>query len=469
MNLLKKQVDFPKAFLYCFLLVSILLVVYIFYRSEIVSQGQLHDKYSLYYAVSLMSVVFWFSVLKSSHKMRLNVVLVILSSLTSLYLIEAFLYYSSKSAERYKIEELVDTAYEKGVNYDFREKYQVISDMKKVGVSALPQLHPSYILNSSEFYDLFPLGGVSNKIIVDSNESGSYMIFENDRHGFNNPDGEWDRNIDWALIGDSFTQGVAVSPGNEISGQIRKLTGESVINLGKSGNGPLSELGALKEYLPKIKPKNVIWIYYEGNDLNSDLINEKKNNILIQYLNKDFSQNLVQRQTEIDNKIEKQIFIEKSKSGRRVIINALLLSNIRSILNQALSYQPNQMNQNNNLILLKNILKEADLEVSKWGGVLYFVYLPESQRYSTHINHDVYQNKENVLNIVSDLGISAIDLHKDLFLNYPDISVLFPLGIPKNHHFNKYGYNAVSNVIVSHVKNIAKTPIKDQVTKGVVD
>ena len=42
---------------------------------------------------------------------------------------------------------------------------------------------------------------------------------------------------------------------------LHKLSNKSVLNLGYKGNGALTNLGALKEYLPK-NVKNVIWFYF---------------------------------------------------------------------------------------------------------------------------------------------------------------------------------------------------------------
>ena len=57
---------------------------------------------------------------------------------------------------------------------------------------------------------------------------------------------------------------------------IPKGTRKAVLNLGYAGNGPLIEYATLREYLePNVK--NILWIYYEGNDianLNREL-NEK--------------------------------------------------------------------------------------------------------------------------------------------------------------------------------------------------
>ena len=42
-----------------------------------------------------------------------------------------------------------------------------------------------------------------------------------------------------------------------------------------AGNAPLIMLGALKEYVGFREPKKVLWLYYEGNDMD-DLISEKE-------------------------------------------------------------------------------------------------------------------------------------------------------------------------------------------------
>lgn len=46
------------------------------------------------------------------------------------------------------------------------------------------------------------------------------------------------------------------------------------LNLGMGGIGPLHELAILKEYGSVVRPKVVLWVYYEGNDL-ADLSHEK--------------------------------------------------------------------------------------------------------------------------------------------------------------------------------------------------
>ena len=82
--------------------------------------------------------------------------------------------------------------------------------------------------------------------------------------------------------------------------------------ISKATNGPLIEYATLREYLePNVK--NILWIYYEGNDINN-LENELKSYILIHYLKDlNFTQNLKLKQNEI-NELALQM-IEKEKDN----------------------------------------------------------------------------------------------------------------------------------------------------------
>ena len=72
-------------------------------------------------------------------------------------------------------------------------------------------------------------------------------------------------NIEYILVGDSFTMGQCVNRPNDIASVLRKLSKSSVLNLGYGGNGPLLQYATLREYLnPK---KYVLWLFFEGNDI----------------------------------------------------------------------------------------------------------------------------------------------------------------------------------------------------------
>ena len=161
--------------------------------------------------------------------------------------------------------------------------------------------------------DLFPLSGVSNVYTIFCNENGYYNNYNSDRFGFNNLDKNWDnRNVNF-IIGDSFAHGACVK--EDFARILIKKLNSKFLNLGMSGNGPLLNQAILQEYLNYKQPVSVFYFHYEGNDI-YNLNNEINNKFLAQYLNINFSQNLINRQNEIDlllkNKISKK-FNEKKK------------------------------------------------------------------------------------------------------------------------------------------------------------
>ena len=239
-----------------------------------------------------------------------------------------------------------------------------------------------------EEIDIFPLGGVSNAITVFCKEGEDFSIYKSDRYGFNNPDQEWDNEkVLWFLIGDSFAQGACVQPGDDFASRIRLLTKRSAINLGMAGNGPLIELASLKEYILEKRPKIVLWFYFERNDL-EDLRNEKSNSILMKYLNEDFTQNLHSKQSEINKKLkmyiklaerefQKEIFEIKKDADRFLTLKKIIRLQIlrdKIALDRGLDFGIDP--------LFEKILIEAKNFVNKWDGKLYFVYLPDKERYS---------------------------------------------------------------------------------------
>ena len=447
---------FFKIVTWFFLLVSLLMLAYVYYRAEIVFQGALYNKFIKYYAVSIIAIVSFALILRIGHKTRANIVLIIISFAVGIYLMEASIYFFEKRSFVSEVDRLKIAASKQEIEFDSRTKIQVIHDMRNNGKDVFPQIHPSYILARSNLDGIFPLGGLSNRTTIGSNEGEGYMIFQTDRYGFNNPDYEWDsKYTDYMLVGDSFTQGVAVQQGKDIAGQIRRTTGSSVINLGKSGNGPLIELAALKEYAEIKKPKKTIWIYYEGNDLGYDLRKEKFNALLMNYLEQDFTQGLIQRQTQIDNVLlkyianEEKYFVSKINddiSKKMEIMTSLLkLSHIRKTMHTD-NYAEDSLQ------LFKHIIKQAKIRVSKWDGELYFVYLPNNRRYASLVTDgDTYKERRKVFSMISKLGIPIIDIHDDVFSKHPDILSLFPLRVTFNH-YNAEGYNEVAKAIVAGVK-----------------
>jgi len=441
---------------------SILVLLYTYNRAEMVPQGEQRGTYFKYYVISLTGVLFWGVVLRLRADIRANLVTAAISTLVSLYLLEGGLTFFGVK-QPMLVNQLLAyraaAAAELGIKYDERTKLELHEDLIAEGVDAAPAFWPSGS-EAMDFFDhhLFPLGGVANKTTVADNESGKYLIYRSDRHGFNNPDTQWDsRTIEWLLIGDSFAHGATLQRGQEIAGQIRSITGTDVINLGISGNGPLVEYATLVEYGKVLAPEKVLWVYYEGNDLSEDLQREKKNPLFMQYMKDGFSQNLINRQKEIDARLEEfnakaakaAIVAKAAKEAKykwRHKRRWIRLHAIRNLIafDQGVDVAVDDP-------LFTKILTKAKARVEAWGGELYFVYLPQYNRYNKKaISHDRHTKKSEVVNVVKRLDIPVIDIHQEVFADHSDPLSLFPFRGPG--HYNKEGASEVAKAIIANIK-----------------
>ena len=178
------------------------------------------------------------------------------------------------------------------------------------------------------------------------------------------------------------------------------------------------------------------------NGLNS----ESKSKILLNYYKKNnFSQNLINRQEEINKILIKYLDTEWSKlkdlSDDGKIINFLKLSEIRKILN--IKPKSNiRIDENVNIDFFIEILNKSKNFVSKWDGKIYFVYLPEYEKYfnkKTDINYKI------ILDRVESLGIPIINIQDDVFDKHTDPMSLFPFR--KLGHYTHEGYQLVAEEI----------------------
>ncbi len=86
-----------------------------------------------------------------------------------------------------------------------------------------------------------------------------------DRHGFRN-----DRDVDSAaiaVIGDSFVEGAEVAAESTTTAVLGRLTGLRAVNLGQVQYGPRQERVVLERFALPLRPAFVVWLFFEGNDL----------------------------------------------------------------------------------------------------------------------------------------------------------------------------------------------------------
>ena len=382
-------------------------------------------------------------------KIKTYLIIIFLSVIFSLYFFESFLLIKEKVELSQKIKSFKNNT---GKDFDKRTKLEIYEDLKQKDKNITISFNAwsKMFLNKK---DIFPLSGLSNKKSIHCNENGYYSIYSSDRYGFNNPNEEWDKkNLDYLIVGDSFVHGACVNRPNDISSVLRSLSGNSALNLGISGNGPLTEYATLREY---IKPniKKIIWIYYEGYDL-QDLIFEINNFILKKYLkDKKFLQKLKKNNKKKDEVVERITNIElariseKYKDDKRLkykILKFIRLDKTKNSINFENTYSPSI--DDSVFKDFEKILKQSkDLSINN-GSKFYFVYLPEYYRYTKKYNEDNY---EKILEITNKLNISTIDLKKELFDKEESPSKLFPFEL--GGHLTIEGYKKVTEKIYENL------------------
>ena len=440
-----------KLFSISILTISILLLAYTFYKSEIIWEGNKRNYYLTYYFLSIATILLSIVTFFLNTKIKEYILITFISLVIPLYLFEGYLTIKDQFSK--------ERAYEKqtGKKWDKRKKFEVYEDLKKTNDKTVVAVTPENFIFTVQ--SIFPLSGISNSQTINCNENGYYSIYQSDRYGFNNPNAEWDKiEIEYSLVGDSFANGACVNTPNDISSILRTLSNKSVLNLAQIGSGPIIEYATLREYLnPKVK--KVLWIYYEGNDL-WNFTNEKKNSTLTKYLEDlNFTQNLKLKQNEIDNLAKKKIneikveFKKEENNTLHNIIIFLRLDKIRTLLNNSLpknqqQYFINQQLSKNEIREIKQIFKLSKELVKKNNSKLYFVYLPEYSRYK--INYD-NKNYKLIKNIVNELKIPFIDIHKEVFEKEKNPLKLFPF--EKSGHYNVEGYKKVTEIILKFSKD----------------
>jgi hypothetical protein len=265
-----------------------------------------------------------------------------------------------------------------------------------------------------------------------------------------------------------------VKPGEDVASLLRS-EGINSLNLGNGGNGPLIELGLLKEYAEPLRPELVFWIYYEGNDL-IELEKERDVPLLMRYLEDNYIQNLLDRQAEIDAILVKHVNVrwmkelplianqprialeQEARDSRIKIFKLWYLRNRIGLINTTKrARNPARItNYKSQLPLFTEILAAASRRTSGWGGNLYFVYLPTMERY-VYDNYDGnFYDRDDVLAIVRHIGIPLIDFHEVLSRHSDPLSLVPHAGA----HYNADGYKLLADTIISRLRHDNFFPLK---------
>jgi hypothetical protein len=354
-----------------------------------------------------------------------------------------------------------------GRPYDGRAKIDVITDLRRQGIPAYPPFYPYLTFGDPLKVDgvpTVPLGSVSHIVTVCCNESGEWLIYPTDEHGFANPPGLWKQApVDVALVGASWATGECVPSADSIAVQLRGRYPKT-ISLGAGGNGPLLELATIREYLPALRPARVLWLFAENHT--PEYLPKERQVPLIRYLDESYQQGLMERQPGIDRAVrtylEDATQAELHPKGPALTATALELLTLKHVRASVYDLGVRVRAPDGNRLdgdLYRQVLRRGQQIVGAWGGKITLVYIPDMGRYpgvagySPAYRRACDKTRASVLESAASLGIPAIDIS----LRFPDLppqqqAQYDRYFYPYPAHFRPDGYRMLDRAILEELR-----------------
>ena len=143
-----------KIFSPCFLILSLSLLIYTFYRSEIYWNGTKSEYYISYYIISFSCVVIAISTFFLKQNLKDYLLIILISIVFALYIFEGYTIFDKFKTNKNALNERAEAYKKKGRgNYDMRSAFEVYNDLKKTDKKVVVNISPSYYLNKNlDFY-----------------------------------------------------------------------------------------------------------------------------------------------------------------------------------------------------------------------------------------------------------------------------------------------------------------------------
>jgi hypothetical protein len=366
-------------------------------------------------------------------------------------------------------------AHAAGLPYDTRGTLDVQDDLRGDGITAYPTISPRFLITHhvrvhTPAGEVTPLGAIGNVTSIFCNESGQWVVYESDEHGYRNPRGLYQPGADAVLLGDSFTQGQCVADNDTFADRIRRVLPRTV-NLGYSANGPLLALASFMEYAVPLRPRVVLWFFFEGNDINNLEI-EKEDPVLTAYLDGHI-QHLTQYQAEIDRDLtdfaenarreaianladwqerqaRREAEVEPPPSLRsNLVVRFALATELRRLVQHSITTarETPEATIVFDQELFRRMLSRVKETTESWGGTFQMVYLPEWKSVAAGTPQNPHYHR--VLEIAEEVGVPVIDV-LSAFSAEPDPLDVFALHRPV--HYAPRAHQLIADVVLKAIR-----------------
>jgi len=344
-----------------------------------------------------------------------------------------------------------------GIEFDTRSKTEVVAALRAKGLDALPSF-PVSLLRRPDVKryapeELYPLGNVSNAHIVECNETGEYMVYESDEHGFNNPKGHYRKGaFDVALVGASFTLGYCVKSDENMVARVREVY-PNTLGFGMGGGFALATLGMLREFVEPYQPPMVIWVSLPWC---VKMKTPHESPILVKYLDPGFSQDLRDRQDEVDALLRRITPLVEADFHRaaahagadlqhQLWTGVPRLRQLRERLFPAERLAPDPPVDPRPF---QEVIRLAKKTVEGWGGRFYFLHIPS---YGETVAGTLPAQfcQEHIASIIAPLGVPLID-GVEAFRRHPDPPSLYSLR--SANHLSPAGYRVLGDLILERIE-----------------
>lgn len=366
----------------------------------------------------------------------------------------------------------IQAAQRLGVPFDTRTVSDVVRDLQREGVDALPGISGNWpqlpLVRDRLPVDFYPLSHASRATVVECNEGGEYLTYVADEYGFNNPPGLFDGgDLQIAIVGESLALGHCLPQQYSLAGRLREWHPRTA-NLALGGRRTLTQLASFREYVEPLEPAVVIWV------VNPHFVEaraEQSDRRLTRYFEPHFSQDLIERQTEIDAVVRLlaqpvQAALDAAAEQHRTtetrwerMMTALRLPQVRGRLLPATKtqlralVQPAQLVQApasgaERLTTFRQSLTLAKQAADGWGGRLIVLITPiyaevVADQVASPLRH------HELTAAVKALGIPVVDA-VPLFRSHPDPASLYTMG--GNNHPTAEGHTLLAELVEAEIQ-----------------